>query len=46
MSGYVDPGPLRPPFVEIPAEVTERMRQRVERWTQVCAKYRVPAPAK
>ena len=22
MSGYVDPGPLRPPFVEIPAEVT------------------------
>jgi dihydrodipicolinate synthase/N-acetylneuraminate lyase len=46
MSGYVDPGPLRPPFVEIPAEVTERMRQRVERWKQVCAKYRVPAPAK
>ena len=46
MSGYVDPGPLRPPFVEIPAEVTERMRQKVERWKQVCAKYRVPAPAK
>jgi len=46
MSGYVDPGPLRPPFVEIPAEVTERMRQRVERWKQVCAKYRALAPAK
>jgi dihydrodipicolinate synthase/N-acetylneuraminate lyase len=40
MSGYVDPGPLRPPFVEIPAEVTDRMKQRVERWHQVCSKYR------
>ena len=46
MSGYVDPGPLRPPFVEIPAEVTERMRQRVERWKQLCTKYRALAPAK
>jgi dihydrodipicolinate synthase/N-acetylneuraminate lyase len=46
MAGYVDPGPLRPPFVEIPAEVTERMRQRVERWKQVCAKYRALVPAK
>jgi dihydrodipicolinate synthase/N-acetylneuraminate lyase len=45
MAGYVDPGPLRPPFVEIPPEVTERMRQRVERWKQVCAKYRSRAPA-
>jgi dihydrodipicolinate synthase/N-acetylneuraminate lyase len=39
MSGYVDPGPLRPPFVEIPAEVSERMKQRVERWHNVCSKY-------
>ena len=46
MSGYVDPGPLRPPFVEIPADVTERMRQRVERWKALCAKYRALAPAK
>jgi dihydrodipicolinate synthase/N-acetylneuraminate lyase len=46
MAGYVDPGPLRPPFVEIPPEVTERMRQRVERWNQVCAKYRALVPAK
>jgi len=46
MAGYVDPGPLRPPFVEIPADVTERMRQRVERWKQVCAKYRALVPAK
>ena len=40
MAGYVDPGPLRPPFVEIPPEVTERMSQRVERWQQICDKYR------
>lgn len=39
MAGYVDPGPLRPPFVEIPDEVTERMRQRVERWRTLCRKY-------
>jgi hypothetical protein len=39
-------GPLRPPFVEIPPEVTERMRQRVARWQQVCAKYREMVPAK
>jgi hydratase-aldolase len=46
LAGYVDPGPLRPPFVEIPPEVTERMRQRAERWTRLCAKYRALAPAK
>jgi hydratase-aldolase len=45
MAGYVDPGPLRPPFVEIPAEVTERMKQRVERWKKVCEKYRALVPA-
>jgi hydratase-aldolase len=45
MSGYVDPGPLRPPFVEIPAEVTERMKARVERWHALCAKYRAKEPA-
>ena len=31
--------------VEIPAEVTERMQQRVERWSKLCAKYRAMAPA-
>lgn len=40
LAGYVDPGPLRPPFVDIPAEVTARMQQRVERWHKLCAKYR------
>jgi hydratase-aldolase len=40
LSGYVDPGPLRPPFVEIPDEVTARMQQRVDRWKGLCEKYR------
>jgi dihydrodipicolinate synthase/N-acetylneuraminate lyase len=38
-SGYVDPGPLRPPFLEVPPEVLENIAKRVERWRQVCAKY-------
>jgi dihydrodipicolinate synthase/N-acetylneuraminate lyase len=39
MAGYVNPGPLRPPFVEIPEDVTERMRQRVVRWKTLCEKW-------
>jgi 4-(2-carboxyphenyl)-2-oxobut-3-enoate aldolase len=39
MAGYVEPGPLRPPFLEIPAEVIEAQRKRVERWQGLCAKY-------
>ncbi|HEY7302262.1 MAG TPA: dihydrodipicolinate synthase family protein [Xanthobacteraceae bacterium] len=39
MAGYVEPGPLRPPFLEIPAEVIEAQRKRVERWQDLCAKY-------
>jgi len=45
MAGYVDPGPLRPPFVEVPAEVTERMTQRVARWKTICDRYRALVPA-
>lgn len=44
MANYVDPGPLRPPFVEIPTEVVERQKKRVERWKQLCEKYRQPQP--
>ena len=44
MAGYVEPGPLRPPFLEIPAEVTEAQKKRVERWQRLCAKY-APADA-
>ena len=42
MAGYVEPGPLRPPFLDIPADVVEAQRKRVERWRGLCAKY---APA-
>lgn len=42
MAGYVEPGPLRPPFLEIPADVIDTQRKRVARWQQLCAKY---APA-
>jgi dihydrodipicolinate synthase/N-acetylneuraminate lyase len=39
-AGYCDPGPLRPPFVQIPAAVDERARRRAAYWTELCAKYR------
>ena len=39
MTGYVDPGPLRPPFVEVPPEVIERVKKRAARWKELCAKY-------
>ena len=42
MAGYVEPGPLRPPFLDIPADVVEAQKKRVERWHQLCAKF---APA-
>jgi len=42
MAGYVEPGPLRPPFLEIPPDVIDTQRKRVERWQTLCAKY---APA-
>jgi 4-(2-carboxyphenyl)-2-oxobut-3-enoate aldolase len=45
MAGYVDPGPLRPPFLEIPPEIIERQTRRVERWNGLCAKYRPAAVA-
>jgi dihydrodipicolinate synthase/N-acetylneuraminate lyase len=44
LAGYVDPGPLRPPFLDIPEAVVERQKKRVERWKQLCAKYRSPMP--
>jgi 4-(2-carboxyphenyl)-2-oxobut-3-enoate aldolase len=40
MAGYVEPGPLRPPFLDIPAEVIEAQKMRVERWQRLCAKYK------
>jgi len=47
-AGYIDPGPLRPPFLTIPPEVEQRMEARAKYWTELCAKYRprVEAAAK
>lgn len=39
MAGYVDPGPLRPPFVEVPEDVIEKQRARVAYWKSLCSKY-------
>lgn len=39
MAGYVDPGPLRPPFIEVPDEVLEKQRARVAYWRTLCEKY-------
>jgi dihydrodipicolinate synthase/N-acetylneuraminate lyase len=38
-AGYVDPGPLRPPFIKIPDDVNERQRRRAEHWRGLCDKY-------
>ncbi|NKB19233.1 MAG: hypothetical protein GKS01_01700 [Alphaproteobacteria bacterium] len=38
-AGYCDPGPLRPPFVEIPDTVDTAMKTRAERWQKLRAKY-------
>jgi len=43
-AGYCDPGPLRPPFVEIPPEVDRAARARAERWLASVERYR-PATA-
>jgi dihydrodipicolinate synthase/N-acetylneuraminate lyase len=39
-AGYVNPGPLRPPFVELPVDVVEKAKQRAAYWNELCAKYR------
>jgi hypothetical protein len=45
-AGYVDCGPLRPPFLTIPDDVAERAKKRAERWKQLCAKYQAIPTAK
>jgi len=42
-AGYVDPGPLRPPFLEVPPEVDAAQRKSAERWNMLCEKYRPAA---
>ena len=45
-AGYVDCGPLRPPFLTIPQEIVERQTKRAERWKTLCAKYQAAPRAK
>jgi hydratase-aldolase len=42
-AGYVDPGPLRPPFMEIPAEVDKAQKARAEKWRKLCETYKPKA---
>lgn len=44
-AGYVQPGPLRPPFVVIPPEVDRAARDRSNRWLAACDRYRPAAGA-
>lgn len=41
-AGYVDPGPLRPPFINVPESVQASLKRRAEHWRSLCEKY---APA-
>lgn len=43
-AGYVDPGPLRPPFLEVPDEVVKQLERRASYWRTLCEKY-APVPA-
>ena len=45
-AGYVDCGPLRPPFLTIPEDVIDRQKKRAERWKTLCAKYQAAPSAK
>jgi dihydrodipicolinate synthase/N-acetylneuraminate lyase len=38
-AGYVDPGPLRHPFVTVPAEVDQNARKFAERWKELCQQH-------
>jgi dihydrodipicolinate synthase/N-acetylneuraminate lyase len=39
-AGYCKPGPLRPPFIKVPPEVTERAQKRAQQWQGFCERYR------
>ena len=40
IAGYVNPGPLRPPFVNVPPAVMERVKKRATHWTGLSNRYR------
>jgi trans-o-hydroxybenzylidenepyruvate hydratase-aldolase len=39
-AGYCDPGPLRPPFLEIPEAIDTAQKKKAESWKKLCEKYR------
>ncbi|MDH3240884.1 MAG: dihydrodipicolinate synthase family protein [Alphaproteobacteria bacterium] len=39
-AGYCDPGPLRPPFNEVPEAVDKAQKARAEKWKELRKKYR------
>lgn len=41
LAGYVNPGPLRPPFLTIPADVIAEQTERARAWRILCDKHRV-----
>jgi 4-(2-carboxyphenyl)-2-oxobut-3-enoate aldolase len=41
-AGYVNPGPLRAPFLEIPPEVDAAAKKKAERWNQISLRYGKP----
>jgi dihydrodipicolinate synthase/N-acetylneuraminate lyase len=45
-AGYCDPGPLRPPFVEIPDVVRDRAQKFAAYWQELCARYRPEVEAR
>ena len=40
-AGYVDPGPTRPPFADVPPEIDAAQKKKAERWNELCDRYRV-----
>ncbi len=45
-AGYCNPGPLRPPFVNIPDNVKENVKKRAQYWKGLCEKYGPKAKAR
>ena len=44
-AGYVDPGPLRPPFIEIPDAVDEAAKRKAAQWKKLCDECRAELAA-
>lgn len=42
-AGYVEPGPLRHPFVNVPDAIDQRSRQLAARWRELCEEHRPAA---